>query len=75
MKAVRTPDMDGTHVAADCYDLPTRTVEDPEYGTIVESVWELEGDELMSILETKRIRLSIVGGQPPVILQVERATE
>ena len=75
MKAVRTRDMTGTHIAKGCFDLPTKIVHDPEYGLIVESVWELDGEELMEILQSKRVRLRIVGGQPPVSLQVEPIDE
>ncbi len=71
MKPVQTDDMTGTHIKEGCLDLPTKTVHDSDYGEVVESVWELDGDELMKILESKRIRLHCVGGQPPVWLTVE----
>lgn len=70
MNAVRPEHYEGTHVAEGCFDLPTRTIIDPDYGTVVESTWELTGDELAEVLQSKRIRLKIVGGQPPVMLEV-----
>ncbi len=70
MKTVRPDDYPHTHVAEGCADLPTKVIDIPGIGLVVESTWELDGDELAQILQTKRIRLTVVGGQPPVKLEV-----
>ena len=59
MEAVRPDDYPGTHVAKGYFDLPTKVIDDPDYGQIVESTWELSADELAHVLQTKRIRLKV----------------
>ena len=53
----------------ECGDLPICRVQD---GRII-SCWELTDDELMEILQTKRVWLSVWSGatQPPVCVQGE----
>jgi hypothetical protein len=57
----------------ECGDLP---VHRDERGICV-SCWELDGDELMKILETKQVWLWVFGGgsQPPVALSPDNPFE
>lgn len=61
--------------AEGCDDLPARVVHDPQLGKVIETYWQLEDDEIVAIMETKLVRLSILGGQPPVMMRVVRVGE
>ena len=79
MKAVKFPEANKVLVhpksmtEEECRDLHVLQTED---GRLI-SCWELDGDELMKILETKRIWLHVWSGdtQPPVSLDVEEPFE
>ena len=76
MKPVRAnDDYIFTYKAVGCADLPSKIVEIPQLGRGVETTWELTGEELAHILQTKCIRLTLVGGQPPVLLEVVEPEE
>ena len=60
------PEKDGN-----CIHLAVRVVE----GNIFQSAWEPSPDELAALNAGGSIVLSIVGGQPPVMLMVEPVTE
>jgi hypothetical protein len=75
MKSVRADGYDSTHRGSGCRDLPTRVIDVPSFGKAVQTVWELDGEELAAILQTGRLRLTIIGGQPPVLLEVIKPGE
>lgn len=39
------------------------------------SCWELSGEDLMTILQTKRVWLMVMGGQPPLAVTAEKPFE
>ena len=74
-QAVQTAESNVTYKADGCFDLPT-TVKQTPTGRVIESVWELDGDELMAIMQTKRIRLTVHGNAlPPVLVEVVNVGE
>lgn len=75
MNPVKLDHYESTHILVGCRNLPTRVIIDNKMGPVVESTWELTGEELADILQTKRVRLKIVGGQPPVLLEVVKEGE
>ena len=53
--------------APNCAELPVFIGENQ-----IVSVWELSGDEMMSVLQTGKVYLRVMGTrQPPIALQVE----
>lgn len=60
------PEKDGN-----CIHLAVRLVD----GNIYQSAWEPSPDELAALNAGGSIVLSVVGGQPPVMLSVEPVTE
>jgi hypothetical protein len=54
-----------------CGELPVMVVPDPDLKVnICISCWELSLEEILEIVKTGRLWLSVYGGQPPVLLQV-----
>lgn len=55
----------------ECYSLPIKRTTNGEWPAI-ESVWEIPEEDLKIIIESKRIRLGIIGnGMPPVYIKPE----
>ena len=79
MKPVKFPEANkvlvhpGSMTEEECQDLHVHKTDD---GRLI-SRWELSGDELMKVLETKTIWLHIWSGdtQPPVSLDVDEPFE
>ena len=75
MKAV---DFEGSNAVLGlegCYDLPvlrmTQQVEGMGEVPVHVSIWELDTDDIINVLTTQRVRLTVVSsGQPPVLLEV-----
>ncbi len=59
----------------ECYGLPVQETTNGNYPAL-ESVWQLTDEDLKIIIESKRIRLGILGvGMPPVYLIAEPKEE
>lgn len=68
MKSVKFTQANVKFVAEDCKDLHAYSGDD-----LIISCWELDGNDLMTILQTKRVWLHIVGtDQPPMMLSVKQ---
>ncbi len=59
----------------ECHSLPAKVTITGGHPAI-ESVWELSDEEIKLIVNSKRIRLGILGqGMPPVYMSVEPETQ
>lgn len=76
MRPVKTELSNTMLVGEGCEDLPCFINEFHPDGHAVETVWELEDDEIIAIMETKRIKLVAMGRtQPPVYMLVVRVDD
>lgn len=73
MKPIVTPETNAVFVAPGCGDLPATTCHDPETGKdYVQTVWELNLDDLKKINETGLIYISVMGnGVQPILVSTE----
>lgn len=73
MKAIRTEYSNITYTAEGCFDLPATLLHNPETGgEEVETVWELDDEELAEIIKNRRVYLYIMGRRvPPVLVTAE----
>lgn len=56
---------------AECGSLPVKITQKDNYA-VIESVWELSEEEVRTIVNSKRIRLGVLGtGIPPMYMIVE----
>lgn len=67
MNPVNFEDMNCIFKAPGCGDLPALKIDDR-----IISYWEMTEKEKQEFMKTGKIYLSIVGGQPPVALYVDR---